>query len=892
MKPIKAYIISHTHWDREWYLPFEKMKVKLIDLIDALIDILENDRDYYAFLMDGQTIVLEDYLEVKPQNEKRLKNLIASGKMQIGPWYILPDELLISGESHIRNFIEGKRISARFGGGMKAGYLPDSFGHPAQMPQILKGLGMDNIVFWRGASHAMDMTEFKWQAVDGSEVLALHMPFGYGNSARLSDDMSRTVPRIKKLIEELSSLSTAGIVLLMNGSDHILPQRNLPDVIKKLNNELTGIEIRHSTLDEYVDEIRKNHGKLKTFMGELRYTHRSLLLGGTLSARMYLKQRNHEVEKGMERYVEPFCSLDKLTGGKYPTELIIRGWKSILENHPHDSICGCSVDSVHREMMARFDKVQQLEDELLTRAMKSIAQRSKPQFEFDACVTVFNPVQEERKGYMEVDVDFDRTLVMEVNFDKSILEEYEDRISHPEPPEWVLAYDSHGNRLNAVLLSAWKDYEMKKSDETLPEIYKVNRCRIGIYVDKLPPLGYSTLYFKKTGIKAAGIDSCGARIENEYYLVEVEPSGTILVKDKETGKVYSGCNRFLDGGDAGDEYTYSYPAKDGFYGLDASSLEISGSKWGEFMQQIVIKGVLNLPESLNSDRKARSGRFVACPVKIEVRLEKGVKRVSFKTELVNNAKDHRLQVLFPSGVLACKSYSESQFAVIERSIEAEQVEKWEEQPPVTHPQKGFVDVSDGVNGAAIINCGLPEFEVKNDEGQSWIALTLLRCVGWLSRGDLLTRKGNGGWTIETPDAQCLGAYSFEYAFMPHAGTWEDAEVYAVSDEFNHPVKYIQVHEFSGDNPDSMSLIEHMPGEWRISAVKQAEDGNGYIIRFFNISMKPVIGRIKFGFNIACAEEVTLDERKLCEIASNGREITFGTRQGEIRTIRIRLDDIK
>ncbi|NLC69379.1 MAG: hypothetical protein GX754_11500, partial [Clostridiaceae bacterium] len=903
MKKTKAHVISHTHWDREWYMPFEEMRLKLVDLIDTLMEILENSEEYRAFLMDGQAIILEDYLEIKPQNGEHLKKLISSGRIQVGPWYILPDELLISGESHIRNYIEGKKVCSRLGGGLEIGYLPDSFGHPAQMPQILKGLGMDTIVFWRGASHDIDKTEFVWRAMDGSEILGIHMPFGYGNSAYLSRDMSVTLPRVKRLTGELSRLSNTGVVLLMNGSDHVFPQRDLPGIIKGLKKEMleTGIDIHHSTLTEFVDAVKSGLGnsyeKLKIIEGELRYTHRSLLLGGTLSTRMYLKQLSHVVEKNIERYVEPFCVFDVINGGKYPKDAIVYGWKNILKNHPHDNICGCSVDSVHDDMVARYERIIQLENDLMNRAMKSMAGKITSRFEFDACITVFNPVQETRSEYIEVEADLDRMLVLAVDYAKSTLEDTEDSIEHPPLPEGVEVYDSTGNSLEAVLLSAWKDYEMVKSDHTLPEIYKVNRCRIGLYAKELPALGYTTFYIRKSSknIPGQGIGTGEAItrdeiiienaiienviIENEYYIVVPEPSGTFRVTDKLAGHVYTGCNNFVDGGDAGDEYTYSYPEKDSFFGLDRSSIKVSTLKAGDLVQQVTVEGILNLPESLTGDRKERASFFVPCPVKATVTLKKGEKLVRFKTEIINRAKDHRLQVFFPSGVLSDKSHAESQFCVVSRDIEPDMTVDWVEIPPTAHPHKGFVDVNDGTRGAAVITRGLSEFEVRNMDGQSWIAITLLRCVGWLSRNDLLTREGNGGWPLETPGAQCLGEFCFEYAFMPHGRTWEDAEIYKISDSFLHPVKYVQCHDFSREKPDRMSFIGHVTGSCRVSAVKGAENGDGYIARFYNISTRPVNAAIVLGFDISSAEETTLDERKIRDLEVNGREITLEMRKG-------------
>ena len=280
---MKAHLICHTHWDREWYFTREEFRTKLVRLIDGLLEVIEEVPEYVSFMLDGQTIAIEDYLEIKPYNREKLYAALGSGKIICGPWYILPDELLISGESHIRNYLTGGRVLEQAGRKMKIGYLPDSFGHPAQMPQIVKGLGMDAMVFWRGTADFMEKTEFYWESpAKGNACLCIHMPCGYGNCGNLSGTDKAVFERVKTMVETLGARSTTDVVLLMNGSDHITAQKDIVEIVKRVNAQSQGeFQVELSTMENYLSEVKEKLTDLSTYGGEFRYGHRSMLLGGT-----------------------------------------------------------------------------------------------------------------------------------------------------------------------------------------------------------------------------------------------------------------------------------------------------------------------------------------------------------------------------------------------------------------------------------------------------------------------------------------------------------------------------------------------------------------------------------------------------------------------------------
>jgi hypothetical protein len=182
--PRRVTIVPHTHWDREWYAPFQRFRARLVALLDELLPRLEADPDFTHFLLDGQTAVVDDYLAIRPHERERIERLAAAGRLAMGPWYTLPDEFLVSGETHIRNLQLGLHRAAELAGAMRVGYLPDMFGHIAQMPQLFRLFGFDHAVVWRGVPSAIERTGFRWEAPDGSSVRAEYLPTATAPSCR------------------------------------------------------------------------------------------------------------------------------------------------------------------------------------------------------------------------------------------------------------------------------------------------------------------------------------------------------------------------------------------------------------------------------------------------------------------------------------------------------------------------------------------------------------------------------------------------------------------------------------------------------------------------------------------------------------------------------------
>ncbi len=395
-------IISETHWDRAWYQTFEQFRLRLVKLVDNLLDILHNDPDFKHYTFDGQTVVLEDYLEVKPHRRNEIEELVKNGRLDIGPWYILPDVYLVSGESLIRNLLRGRRIAAEFGRCMNEGYIPDPFGHVSQLPQIFSQFGIDSIIFARGTGEETTElgSEFIWEATDGSEILAHWLPLSYGNAASLPDDVDDAVSVIEDVLKQLKPWSKVGTYLLMNGSDHLEPQVHLPKVVQKFN-ETHDDKIVIGTLPMFVDRIREKRSSLKRFRGEFRRSKHQNLLSGVYSARVYIKQANEYGQRLLERTVEPWCTVSRLLGHAYPNDEIRLAWKYLLLNHPHDDICGCSIDEVHNDNMQRFRWIGEITKDIIEDARQKIMSEIQTP---EAGIAVFNPSPYPRTGVAIVEM--------------------------------------------------------------------------------------------------------------------------------------------------------------------------------------------------------------------------------------------------------------------------------------------------------------------------------------------------------------------------------------------------------------------------------------------------------------------------------------------------------
>jgi alpha-mannosidase len=955
---MNIHIVPHTHWDREWYLPYQRFRLKLVHLMDRLLDLLASDPQYAYYMLDGQTILLEDYLEIRPEREAEIHQYILSGRLLIGPWYILPDEFLVSPEAIIRNFLQGERDARRFGGKMKVGYIPDPFGHIGQMPQILNGCDMQAASVQRGLDE--EPCEFWWQAPDGSRVLMAYLRDGYGNAWNLpASEPPAFLEMARARSAALQPHTRLSATLLMFGTDHTEPDPATSAAIRYCNQHSQQENFQHSTLPAYlqaaVAEIEAENLTLPVVQGELRASRRHHLLPGVLSTRVWIKQRNHACETLLERWAEPFSLFASLAAPQVdapsgrlqqPASILHQAWKLLMKCHPHDSICGSSIDQVYEEMRPRFDQVEQIGEELTRQSLRAIAAAADtqppaglvdgdpsaliPLLVFNACDQAISgeaSAQINLPAGMGVDVltavgeklpcwtgEEDEHAIAHLELDRHQFFEFvngfsDGRVSGPGVQAMVLQALHIERRSDTLKIRATLSengapnpqvlaYAMQKmagvlSDERLQRFSVdafVHNVRLHFIAQSVPPLGYTTYWARavKNAPAPTTQPSKPLMIQNEFFELEVSPSdGTLAILDRRSGRRYAGLNRFIDGGDCGDEYNYCPPQQDALIQPQARAVAVEA---GSAEQCITVDLELALPDGLAAQRNARSPQTKPLHIRTTARLLPGIARVDIHTWVNNPAGDHRLRVHFPAPFSAesagMAGYYDGHFAVVQRSMGAPAWdETWIERPVPQHPQRNFCSASNGDLGLTIANRGLREAEaLENSAGQAEIALTLLRCTGWLSRDDFPARRGHAGPHLETPGAQMLGEWEFDYAILPHNGGWRSALRPARA--FTTPLRALTAEQHPGQLPPQLSFIQVQPETCAVSAVKACEDGDGWLARTVNLDEETRQVRLELWRPAARADRANLLEQPQETLTlKDGTVLEFSAGAHQITTIR-------
>jgi len=928
-------VVPHTHWDREWHMPFELFRKRLVAMIDHVLDVLENDPTFLYFELDGQVVVLFDYLEIRPENEKRLKKLIEKGRIIIGPWYVQPDEFLVSGESIIRNFRLGIDLAKEFGKPSMIGYMPDQFGHIAQMPQILAGFGMHSAIIWRGVGNSVQNTQFLWESPDGTQIFTVYLADSYFNGAWLPLKPALLKERLSHLMKRQEKFRDIESMLIMNGLDHLEPQDGLPAQLEKAVRILRDTTFEMGTLDIFVKQARKQANTPSVHRGEFRSSRRATLFPGVISVRVRQKQSDFRLCGRLEKYVEPLCMWAIRCGDDRPhRNFIDYAWRLALENHAHDSIYGCSVDEVHDEMDTRFEKVEQVTKTLQSDALSFMAgQVDSSWVAADTpALCVYNPTSARNqvvdvvadleepdfinslKGRNGVLLPIQKTVgERELFFGTQLpLETVAEQVAGMEEREFLgfyindMLWQRDGKVLNLTLIMARApvgEFDLAARRQGLldalaePGLELVDvkgisgaRTRTTFIADDLSPVGLSMFSMSDAVAETGGVlKVCPSSMENDFYLILVNEDGTLTIHDKESGDEFRGCLRFVDEGDRGDSYTFDEVPGGEVVDSPTGGLNISVAEDGPVRATLKIGVCLRIPDKLAPARDARSGDYVNTHITTLVSIYRHIKRIDFKTTLDNQCEDHRLRVLFNAPFAVSDAIVESTFGVVRRSANIEPAGEYQETPIGTGPQKTFSCVEAGGSGMALFNRGIPEIEAVAEENTTTLALTLIRAVGWLSRDDLNVRAEAAGPSFEVPGAQSKGPHTLEYAFTSYGGDFEKAAIAAQAHAYAFPPIALITDRHRGRIKGNASLVEVDNPNVVLSAVEPSRHKGGYVVRLYNTTAAAQHARVAVWGKKLSVYEVNLLERKRAKDPFRRKAgcYTLSFRPAEIKTLQVR-----
>jgi mannosylglycerate hydrolase len=813
MPPRRVAIVPHTHWDREWYAPFQEFRLKLVDVLDDLLALLERDPSYRAFLLDGQLAVVDDYLEIRPENEERLRRLATSGRLTLGPWYILMDEFLVSAETIVRDLQLGLERAGAFGGAMTIGYLPDMFGHIAQMPQILAQAGFADAVVWRGVPSEITSTGFDWAAPDGSTVRAEYLVTGYGNGAELPDDAKALVRRVSAYDEQVHHFLIDGL-LIMNGSDHLHPQPGLGRTVAEANELQDDYHLEITSLPDYLSTVER--AGLQRHEGELRSGARSNVLMGVTSNRVDVKHAAALAEIALEHRAEPYSALFG-PAERWPARLLEVAWKQVVRNVAHDSICACSADDVVDAVLHRFAEARQIGDGLAQAALDAFAASMTA-----AGPVVVNPVARTRQGVIEAVIAGSEpgpneqvisqrsalpgTMTLDAGAVQAVLGLLQGtRISDGA---WVhdvrIEEDAAGidvtvlvgdTELAGVPITALKENLGARLSERPGASVRITLDqppvrRVATRVEAIAGLGWGPVQAARldhpasvavvgTDPDAAGGPAGSAVLRNGLVTVVVDArDGTFSIDG------LAGYGRLVDGGDLGDSYNYSPPSEDRF--VDApSSVAVEVLERGPVRVSAVLTARYDWPQRIEHPG-TRVGRCdVEVTTKIELHADDPLVRVT--TAFVNPARDHRLRVHFPLPEPAAESEAESAFGTVRRGLEIEG--RAEERGLPTFPARRFVRAG----RLTVCHLGVHEYELVDVEPgpdgarAHALALTLLRSTGLLSGVGMTYRPVPAGPLLEVEGLQMVGTrVETRYALAVDA-----ADPFDLAEDFLTPLEVVE-----------------------------------------------------------------------------------------------------
>jgi alpha-mannosidase len=870
------HLIPHMHWDREWYLPRAAFQARLVAVMDDLLERLQTNPAYRTFLLDGQTVIVEDYLRARPEREAAVKALVKTGRLQVGPWYVLGDEQIPSGEGLVRNLLLGAADAERWGGRLDVLYSPDAFGHPAAGPTLAREFGMRFGVVWRGLGGELGQERdlYQWKGLDGRDMLVWHLPpAGYEVGHGLSTAPERVFATWAPVRAVLVARAASKHIPVFIGADHSAGHPELDRLRDRLAEIDPQSAFRVSRLDEFL-QAAADGATPAPLEGELRWSYRyTWTLQGVHGTRAPLKRRYGQAELSLTRLAEPLAALARRAGGRDRRALLELAWRPLVRSQFHDTLAGCTSDAVAEALAARLASVEVLTREIVQGAVLDLARRDPAAplsgaAERASALVLWNPAARGRRGVAVADVTvFRRDVLVGPPGPRT------PRAGEGYRPFTLTTADGHA--IPVQVLDRRIGSERLEAPGAAPDQDEVDQVRLAFRAPHVAGLGFAHLGIRAGaeapgGARGAGEGALvkGRALVNHWIEVAIEPTGALNLTDRRTGQRFPGVLAVEDDGDAGDTYSYCPRARD-------RVLRVAGP--------ITVRRLAGGPLVAALEARFELGSRAA--LRLVVVLHADAPLVRCILELDNRSEWHRVRARLPTGLAGAGAVAGTAFGALARPPVRVRAAAYPLETPVrTAPAHRFVAAASGPRGLALLGPAFFEYEWTR---QGDLLLTLLRAVGELSRGDLPTRPGHAGWPTPTPLAQCPGVSRVELAVAPVSeaelergdvlpALWEDAFL---------PVRGFWLRDVGELDLTSVDVTLEGSG-LVLSAVKPAQQGSPLVLRCYNATGRRAAGAWRFGDGVKSAHRVRADERESVALVLEGRGklVRFAAEPHEVVTI--------
>ena len=873
--PLRVLVVAHTHWDREWYHAAGHFQHRLVALVDELLD--DPPPQGTSFLLDGQAIVLDDYLSVRPERRAELSRLLNEGRLEAGPWYVLADELIPSGEALVRNLLAGRdALRTLRADPPPVLYCPDAFGHPAALPELAAGFGLTMIVAWRGYGGVRwpRGDTVRWRTPSRTESVLYHLaPDGYEIGSSLPDEPSTADARWRRLEADLAPRSTIGVVLLPNGADHHARQRRQREALSALAVAASPSEILPASLRAFASEVAEavRTRTLAIVAGELRDSYGyAWTLQGTLASRASQKRENARLERLLVRDVEPWLALGADAGGDRSRALLRAAWRALLEGQPHDTLCGTSVDAVATALDVRHadvrDRAEVLRDDAMLALLGHDVERARrSQAEWRPAVVLRNRAPRARGGVVELEL---LATIADVAVGPGSGTRQGAR---RRAPAWRIP------GVPLQLLERRERVALTESPRHYPDADVVVEARAVGWIGEMAGYAIETRAQGSASVAPENAPPAPVRVErtrmeNGLLRVEVGDGGSVTVFDLLRGRTITHAASLEDAGDVGDLYT---PAIRDAHPAPAP-------RRVRVIHRGPLRGELALEWRLTD--RARRSPMSRCVVALV--LDAGARFVRIRVEGFNAAPDHRLRLHIATGLGAASTIADAAFHLVERRpLQLSSDESAMEHVVPTAPLHRYVSRYASDAGATIYSDGLAEYEALADGS---VAVTLLRAVGALSRHDLPERPGHAGWPADTPLAQSIGPYRAELALAPHGPDTpaQRDDVERLADDVLLPLTGRTLRS-NLEEPKVAGGLELEGEGLAFSAAMPGREPGWIVLRCVNRTARAVRGRWRARRAVAEAKLARLDETPLEAIEVNGMDVAFAASPHAIVTLLVR-----